>query len=142
MLTDMYSKHAQKRSFQRRISENDIAFVLRFGTKIHNGGALFVFLGQRNIPDKYKSDSRIRRLEGTILIMTPDESCLITVYKNKKGIREIKKKCKRYIKQRAEPQSGNKHSNNQDSPHNTGYKHPQKPTPTFVEADCTGQPAH
>lgn len=88
------SRHAVKRISQRNIRTEDIAFVMRFGRHLHNGGALFVFLGQRNIPDECKADDRLAKLEGTTLVMSKDGSSLITAYKNKRGLKKVLKKCK------------------------------------------------
>lgn len=92
-MLERLSRHAAVRISQRNIRAEDIAFVMRFGRHLHNGGALFVFLGQRNIPDEYRTDDRIAKLEGTTLVMSRD-GCLITAYKNKKGLKKVLKKCK------------------------------------------------
>jgi hypothetical protein len=97
MLVDMYSKHALERVSQRNIDKDDVRFVLNFGQKIHNGGALFIFLGNKNIPEEYMSDDKFAKLEGTTLVVSKDGNNLITAYKNKKGLRQIKKKIKKFI---------------------------------------------
>lgn len=97
MLTSNFSAHARERNSQRNIAMPDVEFVMRFGRQIHNGGALFVFLGHRDIPDNYRANDRFAKLEGIVLVISNDGRCLITVCKNKRGLRQIKKKCKHYI---------------------------------------------
>ncbi len=92
-----YSRHALQRIAQRNIKKDNIEFIMKFGQKIHNGGALFVFLGKHDIPDEYQRDDQFAKLEGSILLVSSDESCLITAYKNKQGLKQIKRKQKRYI---------------------------------------------
>ena len=97
MLVEILSKHALERISQRNIDKNDIKFVLKFGTRIHNGGALFIFLRHKDIPDEFRIDDKFAKLEGTILVISKDGEHLITAYKNKRGIRQIKKKIKRFV---------------------------------------------
>ncbi len=91
------SAHAIERTAQRNIRAEDVDFVFRFGQLVHNGGALFVFLGGRDIPDEFRMDDHFVRLEGTILILSHDGDSLITAYRNKKGLKDIRKKQKWFI---------------------------------------------
>ncbi len=88
-MLERLSRHSAVRISQRNIRAEDIAFVMRFGRHLHNGGALFVFLGQRNIPDEYRTDDRIAKLEGTTLVVSNDGECLVTAYRNKKALRQM-----------------------------------------------------
>lgn len=94
-MPEQLSRHAIKRLSQRNIHMVDVSFVLQFGIQVHNGGALFVFLGSKNIPTEFQADDRIAKLEGTTLVMSRD-GCLITAYRNKNALREIRKKNKSY----------------------------------------------
>lgn len=64
-MTVKCSTHAIERTAQRNVRVEDVDFVFRFGQLVHNGGALFVFLGERNIPDEYRADNHFARLGGT-----------------------------------------------------------------------------
>ena len=88
------SRHASLRAGQRNVSARDVTLVMDLGDKIHNGDAIFYFLGKRNIPNEYKSYDSISKLEGTTLVISKDGTCLITLYKNKKGLRNLRKKRK------------------------------------------------
>ena len=96
MLINGITEHARQRMAQRNLKEEHIDFVLKYGKVIHNSGAVFVFLGHRNIPAKYKGDDSVAKLEGTTLLMS-NSGILITPYKNRNALKVIKKKLKRYI---------------------------------------------
>jgi hypothetical protein len=76
---------------QRGLSQSDIQFVLTYGRKLRRSGSLFFFLGKRDIPMKLSRFDKIAKLEGTLLVLSPDGKQLITVYKNRKAIQQIKR---------------------------------------------------
>jgi len=84
------SGHARKRMAQRNLSPSDVEFAISYGQHFHRTGALFLFLGHRDFP----SDGlrRFSRLEGTLILMDPKTRDVITVYRNRKGPRDIKRK--------------------------------------------------
>jgi len=72
---------------QRKLSETDIEYIVDHGTRYHNAGCLFYFLGKRKILDKERE-----RLEGSVVLLDSDtETMVITVYRSRsesaKGIR-------------------------------------------------------
>ena len=86
-----FSTHALNRMTQRKLSEDDIEYIVNHGTRHHNAGCLYYFLGKRNILDKGKE-----RLEGSVVLLDSDtETTVITVYRNRseatKGIRRKEK---------------------------------------------------
>ena len=89
------STHALKRISQRGISPEVIKIVLKHGTKIHRAGVLFVFMRAKDIPEGIQP-SVAERLDGLIVVASSDGSKIITVYRNRKGLKEIKKKLKRF----------------------------------------------
>ena len=91
-----YSIHADRRCMQRNIHPSDVAIVLRYGRRYHRTGIVFVFLGERDIPEGLKSSDRYARLEGLTLLVSGDGE-LITAYKNKDGLPKIRKKKKHRI---------------------------------------------
>ncbi len=88
------SRHAARRLAQRGISLHDLDLTLRFGRKIHRTGATFYFFGRRQIPRGL--ERQLERLVGTTLIVA--DGRLVTAYRNKRAIAEIKKKPKRRAK--------------------------------------------
>jgi hypothetical protein len=86
-----FSKHAQSRMTQRKLSETDIEYILTHGTRYHNAGCLFYFLGKRNIQDKDKE-----KLEGYVVLLDSDtETLVITVYhSHSESAKKIRRKPK------------------------------------------------
>jgi hypothetical protein len=91
-----YTAHGSHRQAQRNLSDDDIAFVLRHGRRLHGAGALHVFLGARDIPNDKEAARRYSRLEGTTLILAhaPDSLVLVTVYRNRRGFKAARAKAK------------------------------------------------
>jgi len=88
--------HAQERIAQRNLSLDDIAYVYAHGTRSHNGGALLVHLGKRDIPPEDRRDQHRTRLEGTVLVLDQQTGgYLRTAYRNRsRGLKDIKRKTK------------------------------------------------
>lgn len=97
-----FTNHAQLRGAQRNIDLEAVQFTVTYGRKFHRTGAVLFFLGKRNIPETLRRDDQIMKLEGTVLIISNDNGnkneLLITCYRNKKGLRQIKRKAKRRSK--------------------------------------------
>ena len=93
------SAHASRRRAQRNLSAEDVQYVYAHGRLHHNGKATFVHLGLRDIPLEDRRDDRLRRLEGTVLVLDPNTGChLTTAYRNRqRGSRDIRRKLKRSI---------------------------------------------
>jgi len=91
------STHAGRRLAQRNLSPEDVRYVFSHGRLHHCGKACFVYLGLRDIPAQHRREDRIRRLEGTILVLDPASGQhLTTAYRNRRhGSRDIKRKPKR-----------------------------------------------
>ena len=85
------SHHAQLRAAQRGLTQQDIAYVLRYGHLYHAGGAMIYFLRSVDIPD---DDYRhMKRLEGTAVLVNRDRSSIITTCRNRThGSRNIRHK--------------------------------------------------
>jgi hypothetical protein len=93
------SAHASRRLAQRNLKSADIHYVYAHGRLHHTGKATFIHLGLRDIPEEDRRDDRIRRLEGTVLVLDPATGChLTTAYRNRqRGSRDIRRKLKRAI---------------------------------------------
>ena len=65
------STHAFRRLAQRNLSPTDVDYVCAHGRRYHAGKALFIHLGRRDIPAVDRRDDRLRRLEGTVLVLDP-----------------------------------------------------------------------
>lgn len=93
------SQHAGRRLAQRNLSHEDVGYVFAHGRVLHTGKAYFVHLGRRDIPVEHRREDRIRRLEGTVLVLDPvTGQHLTTAYRNRRrGSRDIKRKSKRSL---------------------------------------------
>jgi hypothetical protein len=98
------SAHASRRLAQRNLTPDDVQYVYAHGRLHHNGKAMFVYLGLRDIPEADRRDDRLRRLEGTVLVLDPTTGChLTTAYRNRqRGSRDIRRKLKRSISARVQ----------------------------------------
>ena len=88
----IYTKHAKKRMSQRNISKSDIRVAMRYGQKLHRTGIVFFFLGKNDIPEIMLNT--LEGLEGITVLFDPDSKEVITVYRNRDGLRTIKRKSK------------------------------------------------
>ena len=89
------SYHAQKRGQQRSYSPTEMAYVLEYGRLIQRTGTYFYFLAAKDIPNADRKLEWVRRLIGTTVLTSPDTQAVITLYRNHKALRVIKKKSKR-----------------------------------------------
>lgn len=98
------SSHANERIAQRNLTLEDIAYVYAHGSRTHNGGALMVHLGKRDIPEEDRRDQNRSRLEGTVLVLDQHTGgYLKTAYRNRaRGLKDIKRKTKYEKKRRRE----------------------------------------
>lgn len=80
---------------QRNLSAEDVAYVLKHGSCRFGLGAMFRFLGWKNIPKQDRNRAEIARLEGTALVINSETGELITVWRNRQsGSMRIKRKPK------------------------------------------------
>lgn len=89
------TSHALKRINQRKISDEMLELALKIGCVIYNGGAKFVFVRRKDIPEDLPR-SIAEKIEGIVIVMNPIDGTIVTVYKNKSGLKDIKRKIKRY----------------------------------------------
>lgn len=85
------SKHAQKRMAERNISVSDVNIALEKGEKIHRTGAIFFFLGKKNLPE----GRQFERLNGLTILLANNYRTIITVFRNRRILHDIKQKAKR-----------------------------------------------
>jgi Domain of unknown function (DUF4258) len=92
------SSHAVTRMAQRNLSTEDVEYVLQYGCRVRSGGALHYFLRSDDIPRRDRKQAQ--RLEGTTVLMDRNGQIIITVYRNRRGLKEIRQKVKWEIEQR------------------------------------------
>lgn len=82
--------HAKTRMAQRGIRENDLEIAFRFGQVHYSAGAEHIFLGKSNLPQDLQG--RYSHLVGTTIVFA--EGVVVTTYKNRRALSEIKRKAK------------------------------------------------
>lgn len=76
------SKHAGSRMGSRRISLDDVVTVMSYGRTYHVRGAVVYALGRNQAVICRKDGLRSDRLEGLQVVCAPEDSTVITVYRN------------------------------------------------------------
>lgn len=86
------TRHAQARIDSRRIGPDTVGTVMKYGRTLRRAGALFYFLGRRDVPQHLARDAHVEKMVGTVLVFSADGSRLLTGYKNISVLRKIKRK--------------------------------------------------
>ena len=94
MLNFLLSNHATQRSAQRNLSDDDIAFILQQGRRVHRTGVIFCQLRDKDIPDDTPGNHRHRQLVGTTVVLSKCGHYIITVYRNPKAFHRDSRKNK------------------------------------------------
>ena len=87
-----YSHHASVRMQQRGINNNIVQTALSYSIKIYKQGLVFHVIKKNNIP--FHVSSKIKDQLKNLIIITGHDKTIITCYKNKNGLKKIKKKTK------------------------------------------------
>lgn len=80
---------------QRGIRTEDIEYVYEHGHRVYSGGVLHLFLRKKDIPQPDRRKSNARKLEGTTILLSSEEKAeVITVYRNKQALPQLRRKLK------------------------------------------------
>lgn len=83
------SDHSNQRLAQRNLSEDEIEIVIAYGQKLHRAGAVFYYLRRCDLPLPVSPE--VERLVGTAVVLSRDETTLITAWRNRrKGLKTIR----------------------------------------------------
>ena len=91
-----HTRHSVKRASQRGIRNPWIAIVMKDGKTIHKQGLKFVFLTGRQL--RYYDTKLQEYLKNLVVVITNDDNTILTCYKNKDAIGNIKRKNKILVK--------------------------------------------
>ena len=97
-----FTRHAHRRSARRNVAPDAVDYVLAHGRMMQRTGVMFFFLGRRDIPSCDRCASWASRLEGTIVIVA-ENGDIVTVYRNRQGLRQIARKMKYRLFERDQP---------------------------------------
>ncbi len=91
----VYPEHATQRLNQRNLKQSDVDYVCRHGSHSIMAGAIFFFLGRRNVPESDRRNAKITRLIGTtVLLDSHDATTVLTAYRNPDAPKRDRRKAK------------------------------------------------
>jgi hypothetical protein len=93
MFDAVLSRHALHRSAQSNLSERDVALVQRYGFLQRRTGVRFYVMRRREVERHRAAEPRLARLEGVVMVMS-QEGVVITLYRNSRALKEIRRKAK------------------------------------------------
>lgn len=79
------SDHSELRAAQRRLTEEEVEYVLQFGKRYFCHGAKVFYLRRKDLPASDLRREWWTRLIGTAVVITPDQQTVITVWRNRKS---------------------------------------------------------
>ena len=91
------STHANRRATQRCFQSDQIAYIVQHGRLLRRTGIQFYFLAERDVPPDDRRLAWVQRLIGATLLVSPEGDTVITLYKNRKALRDIRKKTKYWV---------------------------------------------
>ena len=86
--------HARHRGAQSNLCVDDLDLVRRYGVLEHRTGVRFYFVGRREVERYREVEPRLDRLHGVVLVLAADDRMVITVYRNRRALRDIRRKSK------------------------------------------------
>lgn len=88
------SKHGRQRAAQSNLSNDDVDLVRRYGVLEHRTGVRFYFIGRREV-ERYRFVApRLAKLHDIVMIVSHNDDTVITVYRNKHALKQIRRKSK------------------------------------------------
>lgn len=88
------SRHARQREAQSNLSDHDLELVRRYGVLEHRTGVRFYFVGRREVERYRLVEPRLAKLHDLVLIVSSDDRTVITIYRNRNALKEIRRKSK------------------------------------------------
>lgn len=88
------SKHGRQRGAQSNLSNDDIELVRRYGVLEHRTGVRFYFVGRREVKRFRDAEPRLVKLHDIVMIVSRDDAIVITVYRNRNALKDIRRKSK------------------------------------------------
>ena len=88
------SKHGSQRAAQSNLSVDDVELVRRYGVLEHRTGVRFYFIGRREVERYRVVAPRLAKLHDIVMIVSCDDDTVITVYRNRHALKQIRRKSK------------------------------------------------
>ena len=86
--------HALERAARRGVSPDAVGWALEHGRVVHSTGIRFHFLGRREVEEACACGADRRAVEKCqgIVVLVGDDGCVITVYRNRRALADIRRK--------------------------------------------------
>jgi hypothetical protein len=88
-----HTSHSKKRAQQRGVKNHWLSILIAEGEKIYKQGLVFHFM--RDCDLRYYSPKIQKKLKNLVVLVDETTKTVITCYKNKDAVRNIKRKNKR-----------------------------------------------
>ncbi|MDQ3927816.1 MAG: hypothetical protein M3328_01585 [Chloroflexota bacterium] len=88
------SDHARHRGAQSNLRASDMELVRQYGILEYRTGVRFYILRRRDVASYREVEPRLAKLHDLVMIVSGDGTTVITVYRNRKALREIRRKPK------------------------------------------------
>jgi hypothetical protein len=87
-----HTQHSNKRSCQRGINKDKIIIALEYGKATFKQGLLYYVLGEKDIPAHLQHHKN--KFMNTVVIVSGDSNVIVTCYRSKNAVKNIKLKPK------------------------------------------------
>jgi hypothetical protein len=94
-----HTQHSNKRSCQRGINKDKIIIALEYGKATFKQGLLYYVLGEKDIPAHLQHHKN--KFMNTVVIVSGDSNVIVTCYRSKNAVKNIKlkpKELRKYLK--------------------------------------------
>lgn len=96
-----WTQHAEQRAIQRNLPDEALEVVLLYGETLHRAGAVIYFLRRRDVMSDDAARSSSGRWIGATVILDSTQQRVLTVYRNRRGLRRLKRKPDRDMRRSA-----------------------------------------
>jgi hypothetical protein len=94
-----HTQHSNKRSCQRGINKDKIIIALEYGKATFKQGLLYYVLGEKDIPAHLQQEKN--KFMNIVVIVSGDSNEIVTCYRSKNAVKNIKlkpKELRKYLK--------------------------------------------
>ena len=88
------SNHANDRSIDRNLSQEDIDFIVKYGHREKRAGVIFRQLRRKDIPDDKQIQRQYERLIGATVVLCKCNDRIITMYRDERAFKKDQQKKK------------------------------------------------
>ena len=88
----IHTSHSNKRSSQRGVNTDKIIIALEYGNTTFKQGLLYYVLGEKDIPAHLQHHKN--KFMNTVVIVSGDSNVIVTCYRSKNAVKNIKLKPK------------------------------------------------